>query len=111
MQKSSLFDNLDFNESKVAVNVLLKTEYSSEVRILIKKDQVMNEHKAPFPIVIEVFDGEIQFGVNGESQTLQRGDIISLEASVPHDLQGITDSIIRLTIHKKDSVERINAVI
>lgn len=110
MQKSSLFENLEFNETKVAVSVLLKTSNSSEVRILLKKDQVMKEHQAPFPIVIEVFDGAIQFGVNGESQTLNRGDIISLDASVPHDLKGISDSIIRLTIHKNDTIERINSI-
>lgn len=110
MQKASLFENLEFNETKVAVSVLLKTSNSSEVRILLKKDQVMKEHKAPFPIVIEVFDGAIQFGVNGENQTLNRGDIISLDASVPHDLKGISDSIIRLTIHKNDTIERINSI-
>ncbi|NGY38782.1 cupin [Flavobacterium sp. XN-5] len=110
MQKASLFENLEFNETKVAVSVLLKTSNSSEVRILLKKDQVMKEHQAPFPIVIEVFDGAIQFGVNGENQTLNRGDIISLDASVPHDLKGISDSIIRLTIHKNDTIERINSI-
>jgi quercetin dioxygenase-like cupin family protein len=110
MQKSSLFENLQFNETKVAVSVLLKTSNSNEVRILLKKDQMMKEHQAPFPIVIEVFDGAIQFGVNGESQTLNRGDIISLDASVPHDLKGISDSIIRLTIHKNDTIERINSI-
>jgi quercetin dioxygenase-like cupin family protein len=110
MQKSSLFENLQFNETKVAVSVLLKTSNSNEVRILLKKDQMMKEHQAPFPIVIEVFDGAIQFGVNGESQTLNRGGIISLDASVPHDLKGISDSIIRLTIHKNDTIERINSI-
>ena len=111
MQKASLLENLTFNENKVAVNVLLKTDYSSEVRILLKKDQLMKEHQAPFPIVIEIFDGSIQFGVNGESQILNRGAIISLDASVPHDLKGITDSIVRLTIHKQDTIDRINSII
>ena len=110
MQKASLFENLEFNETKVAVSILLKTSNSSEVRILLKKDQVMKEHQAPFPIVIEVFDGAIEFGVNGENQLLNRGDIISLDASVPHNLKGISDSIIRLTIHKNDTIERINSI-
>lgn len=110
MQKASLFENLEFNENKVAVSVLIKTANSSEVRILIKKDQMMKEHQAPFPIVIEVFDGSIEFGVNGENHTLKRGDIISLDASVPHDLKGIEDSIIRLTIQKQDTIERINSI-
>ncbi|WP_366186645.1 cupin [Flavobacterium ovatum] len=111
MQKVSLSEDLEFNDHKPAVKALLKTPYSSEVRILIKKDQLMKEHQAPFPIVIEVFDGAIEFGINGENQILNRGDIITLDASVPHDLKGITDSIIRLTIHKQDTIERINSIL
>lgn len=110
MEKGSLTENLDFNESKPAVKVILTTAYSKEVRILLNKDQIMKEHQAPFPIVIEIFDGVIDFGVNGENQILTRGDIISLDAAVPHDLKGITDSIIRLTIHKLDTVERVKSV-
>jgi quercetin dioxygenase-like cupin family protein len=111
MEKASLFENLDFNETKPAVKVLLKTPHSREVRILLKKDQIMKEHQAPFPIQIEIFDGSIQFGINGENQILNRGDLIALDASVPHDLKGITDSIIRLTIHKQDTIERINSIL
>jgi len=110
MEKASLLENLDFSESKAAVAVLLKTSTSKEVRILLKKDQVMKEHKAPFPILIEIFEGSIEFGNNGEHQILHRGDLISLDASVPHDLKALTDAIIRLTVYKQDTIERINAI-
>ena len=70
----------------------------------------MEEHQAPFPFVVELFDGALDFGVNGETHRLKRGDILSLEAKVPHDLQAIEDSIVRLSLSKGDQMSRVKKV-
>lgn len=112
MNKASLIDNITYQENeKPTVTVLLKTTHSKEVRIVMKKGQFMKEHKAPFPIIIELFEGSIDFGINGENQVLKKGDLITLEANVPHDLACLSDCIIRLSISVLDKVERINKVI
>jgi quercetin dioxygenase-like cupin family protein len=111
MNKASLIESITYNEDhKPVVTVLLKTANTKEIRIVMKKGQFMKEHKAPFPIVIELFEGEIEFGINREHQTLKRGDIIALEGNIPHDLTCITDCIIRLSISVLDKVERVNQV-
>ncbi len=38
-------------------------------------------------------------------------DMISLEANVAHSLGGLENSIIRLSLNKSDSVQRVNAVL
>lgn len=110
MNTASLVENITYLENKPAVTVLLKTDSSKEIRIVMKAGQNMKEHKAPYPIVIELFEGSIDFGVNGEKQILKKGDLIALDANVPHDLTCISDCIIRLSLSIFDSVERVNNV-
>mgnify|MGYP000642751283 CR=1 FL=1 len=111
MNKASLLDTIEYQENeKPTVTVLLKTANTKEIRIVMKKGQFIKEHKAPFPIVIEIFEGEIDFGINGQKQILTKGDLISLEGNVPHDLTCISDCIIRLSISVLDNIERINKI-
>ena len=70
----------------------------------------MKEHKTPFPIVVEIFEGHITFGVKGDSHNLVKGDLVYLEGSVPHDLKAEQDSTVRLTLSKSDTAERVKGV-
>ncbi len=110
MNKASLTAGLEYKENKPAISVLLETDHSKELRIAMRTGQLMKKHKTPFPIVVEIFEGEIDFGVQGEVMKLVKGDIIALEASVPHDLKATIDSIIRLTLSKSDSSKRVMKV-
>lgn len=110
MKVASLKENLVYNEKKPAITILIETETSKEIRIVFKKGQSMKEHKTPFPIVVEVFKGAIDFGVNGKKQHLNTGKLIALEAGVPHDLTALDDSIVRLSLSKKDTLERVQNV-
>lgn len=111
MQKVSFTENLDFNDHKIVTKVLLETSFSKEIRILLKKGQLMKEHKAPFSIIIHMVEGSIDFGVEGKVHMLKQGDIITLAANVPHDLLAKSDSIVRLTLSKQDAAERVEKVV
>lgn len=110
MKTASLLKNLSLNDNKPAVQELMETGSSKEIRIAMKKGQVMKEHKTPYPIVVELFEGRISFGVKGETYTVKKGDLLSLEGNVPHDLRAEEDSIIRLSLSKLDKVERVEGV-
>ena len=110
MKIASLNHNLEYNENRPAVQVLLETGASKEIRMVFKAGQVLKEHKTPFPIVVEVFEGAIDFGVNGEIQELKKGDIIALEGYVPHDLKAKENSIVRLSLTKADTAKRVEDV-
>lgn len=110
MKTASLLKNLEYSESKPAVQVLMDTESSKEIRIALKKGQLMKEHKTPYPIVVELFEGVISFGVNGQVHRIEKGDMLSLDGNVPHDLKAEEDSIVRLSLSKLDTVERVKGV-
>lgn len=111
MKVASLVNDLQYTENRPTIQVLMDTEAGKEIRIAFKKGQVMKEHKTPFPIVVEVFEGAIDFGVNGEIHNLKKGDLICLEGGVPHDLLAIETSTVRLSLSKGDSAKRVEGVV
>ncbi|MEE9361006.1 MAG: cupin domain-containing protein [Cellulophaga sp.] len=110
MITSSLTQEIEYKEGKPAIKLLMETEYSKEIRIAMQKGQLMKEHKTPFPIVVEIFEGKIDFGVQGKTYQLNKGDLVSLDGGVSHDLMAVEDSIVRLTLSKSDSISRVKEV-
>jgi len=110
MKTASLYKDLNYQDTKPLVQPLLETDFTREIRIVFRRGQVMKEHKTPFPIVIEIVEGEINFSTSGTVHHAVEGDLIGLEGGVPHDLTALTDSIVRLTLSKPDQSERVKAV-
>lgn len=111
MKLASLVNDLQYNENRPSIQVLMDTEAGKEIRIAFKEGQVMKEHKTPFPIVVEIFEGAIDFGVNGVIHNLKKGDLIGLEGGVPHDLTARETSTVRLSLNKGDSAKRVEGVV
>ncbi|HPE82617.1 MAG TPA: cupin domain-containing protein [Aequorivita sp.] len=110
MKVASMIKDLQYNESRPTIQVLFETEVGKEIRIAFKRGQVMKEHKTPFPIVVEIFEGAIDFGVNGIIHNLKKGDMVALEGGVPHDLKALETSTVRLSLNKADSAKRVEDV-
>ncbi len=109
MLQSSFNKDIAYNDEKVAVKLILETSFTKEIRILLKKGQEMKEHKTPYAIVIHLLEGAIEFGVNGEVSKLTKGDILTLEGNIPHNLTASEDSSVRLTLSKQDGAARVEA--
>lgn len=100
----------DFSK-EISICVKMENENTKEIQILMPKNAIMKEHKAPFAISVQVLSGAIDFEVSGKSVELGLLDMISLEANVPHSLSAKSDSIVRLSLSKKDKIQRISAVL
>lgn len=110
MKTANIYENIIYNENKPIITVLFETDFTKEIRIVMQKGTVMKEHKTSYPIVVEILDGDIEFGVNQETNHLTKGDLIALYGNVPHDLKANENSIIRLTLTKYDNAKRVEKV-
>ena len=107
METGSFLQNVVYTEARPKIDVILETPFSKEIRIAMVKDQLMNDHSAPLPIVVCVMKGSIKFGTGASTITLQTGDIVGLEPSVKHNLLALEESVVRLTLSKADSANRV----
>lgn len=111
MDITSLYDKLVFHDDKPAIAVMIDNDHTKEIRIAFKSGHEMKEHKTKFPIVIQIVEGQIDFGVEGRRVQLPKGSLIALEGNVPHDLKAMEDSVVRLSLSKHDAVSRVAQVV
>lgn len=111
MKLASFTKDVMYHDTRPTIQVMLNTDAGKEIRIAFRKGQVMKEHQTPFPIVVQVFEGAIDFGVKGEIQHLKQGDMIALSGGIPHDLTAKDDSLVRLSLSTADSVKRVKDVV
>jgi quercetin dioxygenase-like cupin family protein len=111
VQKFNIYENLKYDEKKVQITPMYNSDTSKEIRIVFKKGQIMKDHKTAFPISVQIVEGEIDFGVGEKNYNLIKGDIVSLEANIMHNLKANDDSIVRLTLSKADMIQRVQGVL
>jgi quercetin dioxygenase-like cupin family protein len=111
MNSANILKDVTYNDDKPAISILLETSTSKEIRIVFVKDQYMKEHQTPHPITVEMVEGNLDFAVEGAVHNLVKGDILSLDGGVPHDLLAKSKCIVRLTLSKADTLQRVEDVI
>ena len=111
IKTASFFTDLEFSDKSVVITPMLDSNFGKEIRIAFKEGQVMKEHKTKFPITVMTLRGSIEFGVGEEMFVLNEGDVISLEGNVMHELKATAESVVRLSLHKSDTVDRVKGVL
>ena len=111
LKTASFFKDLEFSDESVVITPMLSSDFGKEIRIAFKEGQVMKEHKTKFPITVMTLQGSIEFGVGSEMVVLNEGDVIALEGNVLHELKATQQSVVRLSLHKSDTVDRVKGVL
>jgi quercetin dioxygenase-like cupin family protein len=108
MTYASFTADIVYGDTQPVITPLITNEFTKEIRIVFRAGQSMKAHKTSFPITVMIVSGKIDFGVGVERYTLSAGDVVALEGNVTHDLNALEDSIVRLSLHKGDSVARVS---
>ncbi|MDP2850497.1 MAG: cupin domain-containing protein [Sulfuricurvum sp.] len=111
MTYASFTSDIVYGDTQPIITPLITNEFTKEIRIVFHAGQSMKAHKTSFPITVMIVQGRIDFGVGEERYTLSAGDVVALEGNVVHDLNALEDSIVRLSLHKGDSVARVSGVL
>jgi quercetin dioxygenase-like cupin family protein len=68
------------------------------VLIMMDQGSILKEHHADGTISVHVLKGAIDFRVHGETRSLQTNSVLTLGASIKHELAAREESAILLTI-------------
>jgi quercetin dioxygenase-like cupin family protein len=68
------------------------------VLITMEKAAKMKEHHADGTISVHVLNGQIRFSVLGKPHDLKTGNLLTLGASIKHEVEALEDSAFLLTI-------------
>jgi len=111
MQTASFYKDLNFSDESVVITPMLDSDFGKEIRITFKESQIMKEHKTKFPITVMTLRGSIEFGIGEETVILNEGDVIALEGNIMHELKALKESVVRLSLHKRDTISRVKGVL
>lgn len=68
------------------------------VLISMEKGSVLKEHQADGTISVQVLKGSIRFTAQGEAHTLLASSVITLGASIRHEVEALEESAFLLTV-------------
>jgi len=111
LQTVSFYKDLKFSDESVVITPMLTSDFGKEIRIAFEDAQVMKKHKTKFPITVMTMKGSIEFTVGSEMIVLNEGDIIALKGNIMHELKATQQSVVRLSLHKGDTVDRVKSVL
>ena len=80
---------------------VFKSDIITIVLIGMRENAELKEHTAIGNITVQVLEGEINFVAEQQILSLAKGQMITLEANIPHSVTALKDSFFLLTLVKK----------
>lgn len=77
---------------------VLKAEGARVVLFSFDEGQELTEHTAAVPILLQVLDGRLRVGADGEHVELNPGGLVHIGSRVPHEILALEPSRMALTM-------------
>jgi len=80
---------------------VFKSDTTTIVLIGMRENAELKEHTAIGNITVQVLEGEINFFAEQQTLSLLKGQMITLEANIPHSVAAVKESFFLLTLSLK----------
>ena len=84
-----LKDYIEYSPGSVVSKTLKQNPAGTITLFAFDPGQGLSEHSAPFDAVVQVIEGEGSFIIGGEEHTLKEGELIIMQANVPHAVKAV----------------------
>lgn len=85
------------NGPRNAITVF-KSDYLRIVLIALHAGAELPTHTADGMISVQVLQGKLRFGTEGESLQMEKGEMVALHKGIPHSVLAIEESMFLLTL-------------
>jgi len=97
-KKTGLIDLVNYQEGSVVSRTLIKKKTGTVTLFAFDQDQALSEHTAPFDAMVYILDGKAEIIISGNSNILEKGNMIIMPANEPHALKAIEQFKMMLTM-------------
>ena len=89
-------DAIEYSNDRVEFKQVFETENGGVALVAMKEGQKLDPHTAPFEVMVNVIDGEIEFTMLDQPKLLKEGDFLLMGANVSHSVLAKKDSKLML---------------
>lgn len=77
---------------------LFRTERMRVMLVALRAGALLSSHRADGPITVQMLEGRIMFSVESQDVMLTEGQVLSLQAGLPHAVEAPEDAVFLLTV-------------
>jgi quercetin dioxygenase-like cupin family protein len=85
-------------EDSTVSRTVLKAEGVRVVLFAFDAGQVLTEHTAAMPVLLQTLDGHLRITADGRTVDLRPGDLVHLTTRLPHSVEAVIASRLMLTM-------------
>lgn len=89
---------VDIQTESTVSRTVLKAEGARVVVFAFDAGQVLTEHTAAVPVLLQVLDGHLRVVADGRTVDMRPGDLVHLSARLPHAVEAVIGSRLMLTM-------------
>jgi quercetin dioxygenase-like cupin family protein len=86
-EPQNIIDLVNYQEGSVVSRTLIKKKTGTVTLFAFDQDQALSEHTAPFDAMVYILDGKAEIIISGNSNILEKGNMIIMPANEPHALK------------------------